>query len=174
MIESLIRFFLSNYALTFFLIGLICALVRIRRHRAGANVGFVVESLLSYYCLWAIGIFYVYNFVMHVFFAKMSAHFIGWADSPFQLEVGVASLGTGIIGILGKRTDFSMRLAAMISSCIFCWGAAVGHTIQIVNSHNFSPGNAGVMFYTDWIIPAIGATLLYLSTKSFFTKPLTS
>jgi hypothetical protein len=47
-------------------------------------------------------------------------------------------------------------------------------TFFIVNSHNFSPGNAGVMFYTDWLIPAAGATLLYLSTKSFFTKPMNS
>jgi hypothetical protein len=166
MIAYFIKFILSNYALTFFAIGLICSFVRILRNRTKANLPFVIESLLSYYCLWAIGLFYSYNFIMHVFFPGLSAHFIGWADSPFQREVGFASLGTGIVGILAKRKDLSMRLAAIISSTIFCWGAAVGHTIEIVSNHNFSPGNAGVMFYTDWLIPAVGVTLLFFSNRS--------
>ena len=29
-----------------------------------------------------------YNFVLHVFFGKTAAAFIGWQDSPFQAEVG--------------------------------------------------------------------------------------
>jgi hypothetical protein len=163
MIARLIRFFLSNYPLTFFLIGLVCALVRISRHRVRADYTFVVDSLLSYYCLWAIGLFYVYNFVMHVFFPQLSAHFIGWADSPFQREVGFASLGTGVIGILAKRNDFSMRLAAILASGIFNWGAAIGHSIEIFTNHNLAPGNAGVIFYTDWLVPAVGVILLYMS-----------
>ena len=42
---------------------------------------------------------------MHVFFGEIAARFIGWADSPFQAEVGFASLGFAAIGFLAFRGD---------------------------------------------------------------------
>jgi hypothetical protein len=40
---------------------------------------------------------------MHVFFGEMTGRFIGWADSPFQTEVGVASPGFAVVGFLAFR-----------------------------------------------------------------------
>jgi hypothetical protein len=118
------------------------------------------EALLAYYCLFAIGLCNLYNFVMHVFFAGLSAHFIGWANSPFQYEVGFASLGFGVIGLLAFRQDFGLRLAAVLGPACFLWGAAGGHIYQMVAHHNFSPGNAGVVFWTDLLVPAAGILFL--------------
>jgi hypothetical protein len=127
MIASIIRFLLSNFTLTFFLIGLICSVVTVYRHREVATRSFVIESLFSYYCLWSLGICYIYNALMHIVFHQMAAGFIGWADSPFQLEVGFASLGMGVVGVMAHRSNFPMRLSIVVMSSIFLWGCAAGH-----------------------------------------------
>src|SRR3954469_9520986 len=97
---------------------------------------------------------------MHCFFGRMAAAFIGWADSPFQLEVGMASLGFSVVGFLAAFRSFDLRLAALLSNGIFLLGAAAGHVYQIVTAHNFAPGNSGVVLYTDVFMPLFGLGLL--------------
>ena len=97
---------------------------------------------------------------MHVFFAEMSAAFIGWENSPFQYEVGFASLGFGIVGLLAFRQNLAFRAAAIIGPSFFLWGAAGGHVYQMIISHNFAPGNAGIIFWTDIILPILAFGLL--------------
>ena len=36
---------------------------------------------------------------------------------------------------------------------------------QMITAHNFAPGNAGVIFYTDILIPIIGFALLSLQFR---------
>jgi hypothetical protein len=63
---------------------------------------------------------------MHVFFGKLSAGFIGWVDSPFQFEVGTASLGFAAVGLLAAFRSYEMRLAAVLGPSTFTLGAAPG------------------------------------------------
>ena len=35
----------------------------------------------------------------------------------------------------------------------------------MITAHNFAPGNAGIVFYTDIGIPILGFALLWLSHK---------
>jgi hypothetical protein len=49
---------------------------------------------------WTVGALYFYNAVFHIFFGQLAAHYIGWEDNPFQLEVGMASLGFAVVGFL--------------------------------------------------------------------------
>ena len=102
---------------------------------------------------------------MHVFFADMAAAFIGWKNSPFQYEVGFASLGFSIVGILAFRASLPFRAAAVIGPSFFLLGAAGGHIYQMIAAHNFAPGNAGIIFWTDIILPLIGFTLLYFQYR---------
>ena len=88
-----ITFVPSNFPLTFFVIGLIVSLIAIAWSPAPRDAATIVEKLISWHVFFALGVTYFCNFVFHVFFGKMAAAFIGWADSPFQFEVGVASLG---------------------------------------------------------------------------------
>ncbi|MFL9503131.1 DUF6790 family protein [Rhodopseudomonas palustris] len=165
-IKATIVFVLSNFSLSFFVIGLLFGLVAIAR--APKPLGFpdVIDRLLAWHLFWSIGVCYFYNFVMHGFFGKMSAAFIGWADSPFQFEVATASLGYSVVGFLAAFRSFDLRLAAIVGPGLFTLGAAVGHINQMVTQHNFAPGNAGVVFYTDILIPLFGATLLWLQHRS--------
>ncbi len=161
MVEAIIKWVLSNYPITFFFVGLLCAFVSLARRHGELTREAVFEALLAYYCLFAVGCFYVYNFVMHVFFGEVAARFIGWEDSPFQLEVGFASLGFGVVGLLAFRQDFSLRLAAITGPAFFLWGAAGGHIYQMIAHHNYAPGNAGAMLWVDLLFPVIGYALLF-------------
>ncbi len=168
-IRTTITFFLSNYSFTFFLIGLVVSLFAIVASRGGVTRALVVEKLLAWYVFFSIGIDNLYNFVMHVFFGEMSARFIGWTDSPFQLEVGVASLGFAVVGFLAAFRSFDLRLAAIIGPSVFTLGAAVGHIQQMITAHNFAPGNAGLIFWTDIFVPVFGFLFLWLQHR--YGKP---
>jgi hypothetical protein len=165
LIRATITFVMSNYSLSFFVLGLIVSLVAIARSANPVDRPFVVEKLLAWYVFFSIGIDDFYNFVMHVFFGEMSARFIGWADSPFQFEVGTASLGFAAVGLLAAFRSYDLRLAAVLGPSIFTLGAAVGHLYQMVSAHNFAPGNAGIIFWTDIFIPLFGFALLRLSRR---------
>lgn len=161
MLEKLITFILSNFTLTFLAMGLICSLVSLINKQRPYKRKVIVEALFSYFLLFSIGISYIYNFIFHVFFSEKSAAFIGWANSPFQLEVGFASLGFGIVGLMAFRASLGFRAAAVIGPAFFLWGAAGGHIYQMIMTGNFAPGNAGIILWTDIIMPIIGFTLLY-------------
>ena len=153
---DLIRFLLANFTLTLLILGVIAAAIALARKPRPWRREEVVEALLAYFLLFSIGVSFFYNFVIHVFFGEMAARFIGWADSPFQTEVGYASLGFSILGFLAFKGSRDMRLAAVIGPAAFLWGAAAGHVREILTTGNLAPGNAGVILYTDVLIPLIG------------------
>lgn len=164
MIRNAITFVLSNFTLTFFVIGLVFAAAGIARSPKPIGRARVLEAILSWFVFWTIGVSYFYNFVFHVFFGKIAAAFIGWADSPFQAEVGWASLGFSVVGFLAAfHRSFDLRLAAILGPGLFTLGAAVGHIQQMIATHNFAPGNAGVIFWTDILLPLAGLLLLWLA-----------
>src|SRR5262249_23910860 len=115
--QDVIAFILGNFTLTFFVLGLLASAIALWRARPPRTSVRIVEALFSYFVLFSIGFSYLYNFVLHVFFEKLAANFIGWEDSPFQLEVGFASLGFAVVGLLAFRGSFDLRLPGM-------WGPA--------------------------------------------------
>lgn len=165
MAESSIRFILSNFTLTFLVTGLVASAIAYAAKPAPRTAEQLIEALFSYFLLFSIGLSFFYNFVMHVFFGEMAARFIGWANSPFQTEVGFASLGFAVVGFLAFRGDRGLRTAAVVGPSLFLLGAAGGHIYQMIAAHNFAPGNAGIIFWTDILVPAAGFGLLYLDAR---------
>jgi len=165
LIKAAIVFVLSNYSLSFLVIGLFFSAAALARSQAPLTSFDVVEKLISWHVFWAIGVGYFYNFVMHSFFGRMSAAFIGWANSPFQFEVATASLGFSVVGFLAAFRSFDRRLTAIVGPAMFTLGAAAGHIYQMVTEHNFAPGNAGIIFYMDILIPLFGLMLLWFQHR---------
>ncbi|MDO9228048.1 MAG: hypothetical protein Q7U03_00640 [Syntrophales bacterium] len=163
--ENAIRFLLENFTLTFLVLGLIASGISLWRRSRPLTPSPVVEALFSFFLLFSIGVSFFYNFAVHAFFGDMAAKFIGWEQSPFQAEVGMASLGYSVVGFLAFRGGFGLRAAAVVGPGIFLLGAAAGHVYQMIVAHNFAPGNAGVIFYTDIAIPIIGSALLWLQHR---------
>jgi hypothetical protein len=165
MIAGAIVFLTANFPLTFLAIGLVASLVAIARAPAPRSTALVVDRLIAWHVFVGLGAANLLNFVFHVFFGRMAAAFIGWADSPFQLEVGMASLGFSAVAFVAAFRSFDLRLAAILGPALFSLGAAAGHAYQMVVAHNFAPGNAGVIFYTDILIPLFGFALLWLQHR---------
>ncbi|QAY97094.1 hypothetical protein CWB41_00670 [Methylovirgula ligni] len=163
--SAAIRLALSNFTVTFFVIGLLASGIVLLRAPKPLTPRAIHEALFSYFLFFSIGVSFFYNFVMHTFFGAMSARFIGWADSPFQAEVGFASLGYAVVGFLAFRGSFGLRLAAVVGPSLFLLGAAAGHLYQIANTHNFAPGNSGAVLYSDILIPVAGFVLLWLQSR---------
>ena len=168
--EQAIRFLLSNFTLTLFVLGLAASLITLLRHPRPWSRMTVAEAVLSWFLFFSLGVSFLYNFVMHVFFSEMAAAFIGWQTSPFQKEVGFASLGFSVVGFMAFKGSTGMRLAALVGPACFLWGAAAGHAVQMVEAHNYAPGNAGVIFYTDILLPVFGLVLLGMRRRA---EPIT-
>jgi hypothetical protein len=165
-LESFVRAVLSNFTVTCLVLALVAAALTIACAPAPRGRDVVREALLRWYVVFCVGVGMLYNFVMHVFFGESTARFIGWADSPFQTEVGLASLGFAAVGFLAFRGDAGMRLAAILGPACFLVGAGVGHLYQIATSHNLAPGNAGSVLYTDFLVPAAGFALWWLRYRA--------
>jgi hypothetical protein len=164
-VAEIIRFALSNFTLTFFVLGLVAAAIEIARQAPPRDGAAVIEALLAWFLFFAIGVTYLYNAVFHVFFGDLAASFIGWANSPFQAEVGFASLGFAAVGFYASRGGREVRFAAVLGPALFLWGAAGVHIVEMVRTHNFAPGNAGVIFWSDVLVPIAGFALLALSPR---------
>jgi hypothetical protein len=164
-LSSVLIFLIGNYFLTFLLIGIGLGLISLLNKPKPLTINTVSEALFAYYLLFTIGINNLVNFVFHVFFGDMSAEFIGWQQSPFQAEVGFASLGVGIAGVIAFRASLPFRFATLIPPSVFSLGAAGGHIYQMIVAKNFSPGNVGLVLPSNFLIPIVGFVLLWLSYK---------
>ncbi len=159
--RDIIVFIISNYPLSFLILGFVLGLIAYALGPKGE--GAMVEALFSYYLLCAVGLSYLYNFVMHVFFQDIAAAYIGWQPSPFETEVGFASLGFAAVALLAFKGSYGLRVGAVVGPAFFLWGAAGGHVYQMIVARNFAPGNAGIIFWMDIIVPLIGFVFLYLT-----------
>ena len=102
----------------------------------------------------------------HCSHRELAASFIGWANSPFQAEVGYASLGFAAVGLLAFKGNCMVRLASILGPAMFQWGAAIGHIRDIIATGNMAPGNAGIMLYSDILLPLIGFALLWFKRST--------
>jgi hypothetical protein len=124
----------------------------------------VVEiSLLYLICVqWGFGA--ALTAIPHIVVPDQIAALIGWEPgSPFQVELGFASLGTSLLGILSIWLRGWFWLAPIVARSVFLLGAAYVHIEDILIHGNLSPGNAGPALFYDIIVPilAIGLFVTY-------------
>ncbi len=157
-IAETIAFLIGNYMTTLFVVGLIVAAVRILRMRGERSPVRISGILLNAFVFWAIGYAQVVNFIMHSVFGDFAAKTIGWAQSPFQMELALSSLGVGVMAFLlySERSAFRGKVALVIATVIFGWGAALGHIYQMVANHDYAVNNTGLLLYSDIAINAVG------------------
>src|SRR5437773_11030175 len=164
-LSAILVFLIANYFMTFLIIGLLAALISLINKPKPLTINLIAEALFSYYLQFTIGINNLVNFVSHVFFGDFAAKFIGWSNSPFQAEVGFASLGVGSAGISAFKASLPFRFATLIPPSAFSLGAAGGHIYQMIVAKNFSPANVGVVLPIDIVIPVVGVVFLWFAYK---------
>lgn len=160
MMAEAIKFVLSHYFVLSPVAGMVWAAAEVLRRRGSPTATEPAGVFLQGFLFFGIGLSFLWNFIMHVFFGPVAARFIGWAPSPFQAEVGFASVGFAAVAMLACRGGYELRLAAIVGPACFLWGAAAGHVVQIVRAGNFAPGNAGAVLWTDLLMPVVGFVLL--------------
>lgn len=101
--------------------------------------------------------------VSHTIFAKGTARAIGWQTNGFQYEVGFASLGIGLAGIVASNSsEPSTWIVAALAGGVFLFLAGLGHIRDIRREKNFAPGNTVIML-SDFGVP-ISLLALLIST----------
>jgi 4-amino-4-deoxy-L-arabinose transferase-like glycosyltransferase len=106
------------------------------------------------------------GFFGHVFISDPVAESIGWpTGNPFQLEVGVANLAVGILGIvaMGRRDGF--REATVIAATVFGVGATVVHVMDVIASGNLAAGNT-IQNINNLLRPALLIAFLAVSRRA--------
>jgi hypothetical protein len=143
---------------------LVCAGIAIMRGPRLRTRGFVIDRLLRYLFIFPLGLQGLWAFVGHVFFPAQSAAAIGWADSPFQFEVGMANLGLGLASLYAAFRGFEARVTAALVAASFLVGAGLFHVGDLLGSANRAPGNAGPIMVTDFVTPIAVLMLLFLAS----------
>jgi hypothetical protein len=157
-LSAAIRFVLHNMPAVLLAVAFIAAVLGRR--------GTFAERLLGWILLLPIGLTGIWAGVFHIFFAKTAAAFIGWKTSPFQFEVGVADLAFGVTACLAFWRSLEFKAAAVMVSSVALLGDAAGHIRQMLDAHNFAPGNAGLVFYMDIACPLLAVSLLRIAQGS--------
>jgi hypothetical protein len=132
------------------------AAVQLARSRQPRTLGHASEVFLVWFLVVWAGIGGVFAFLSHTLLANQTAMAIGWpTGSPFQTEVAVANLAVGVLGILCYWIRGSFWLATVIATSVWLGGDAVVHIYHIVVNQNYHPGNAGLPFYFDILLPLL-------------------
>ena len=119
-------------------------------------------------CLFGVGVAGsgIGGFFGHVFISDPVAKSIGWpTGNPFQLEVGVANLAVGILGVvaMGRRDGF--REATVIAATVLGVGATVVHAMDVIASGNLAPGNT-IQNVSNLLRPALLIGFLAASRRA--------
>jgi hypothetical protein len=168
MIATVITALIANYMTTCFVIGLLVAGIGVLRRRGRQSSRTAGELFLNNYILWAVGVAEAVNFVMHSVFGDFAASSIGWAQSPFQLELAFASLGIAVMAFIlhGRTTQLRAKLALVAATAVFAFGAAGGHIFQIVANHDYAVNNTGLLLVMDVVIAVVGIALVIWTAVS--------
>ncbi len=128
---------------------------------AGRSASRVVEVSLLYLLSVQWGFGAAITAIPHIVVPDQIAGFIGWEPgSPFQVELGFASLGTSLLGMLCIWIRGWFWLAPVVARSVFLLGAAYVHIIDIIERENLAAGNAGAILFYDIAIPVIACGLL--------------
>jgi len=101
----------------------------------------------------------------HIIYADQVAASIGWpVNSGFQMELGFAYIGIGLVGFLSFWNK-AYWLPFIIMKLIFGWGAGLTHILHMIQDNNFSPSNTGIVVYWDFIFPVVMIVLYLLQRR---------
>jgi hypothetical protein len=154
-IGNIIAFVLQNFSAILFVVALVFAASGRRQPASG--------RFLAWLLLLPVGLGGLWSAFFHLAYPEMAARFIGWQDSPFQFEVGMADLAIGIAGCAAFRASHGFQAATVLVNAVFLLGDAAGHVRQMIAADNYASGNAGPVFYLDIILPLATIVLLLVS-----------
>lgn len=135
------------FPIVLFALALVCALLHLSFTKSKRTLGSIAETLLVYIVLINIGILGLISAYAHSYLADETAQSIGWLPgSPFQSEIAAANLAFGVLGVLSFWIRGRFLLATVLGSCIFIFGAAYVHILQL-RLGDTAPYNSGIFLW---------------------------
>lgn len=124
-----------------FVLAWVLALLGVTAPGVDAGEPFATNAMIWMLSLPVGGMFIVSGF-MHTVLAKKTSAMIGWQTNGFQYELGFASYGIGIAGIVAAGTTQTVAwVVVTIVVTTFLFGAAANHFKEMIRDKNFAPGN---------------------------------
>jgi hypothetical protein len=91
--------------------------------------------------------------ISHIFFGKKISRTIGFAQSPYELEVGFADLSFGIVALMAASFSPEFSLAVILLSSIYRVGCGIGHIRSMIKDRNFAINNT-LILVVNFVVPA--------------------
>lgn len=164
-IASLIEFIIKNFPSILFVSALAIASMRATPPNAA-------ERYLSWLLLLSVGVDMLWAGTFHILFPQTAASFIGWQDSPFQFEIGVADAAIGVVAVASFWRSLEFKSAVVAYVVLFYVGVAIGHVHQAHIAGNFSAGNFGALLLLTVAKVFLLPGLLWASWRSRAPKSI--
>jgi uncharacterized membrane protein len=129
----------------------------------------IARTYLLYLLFIYVGLMGLLTAYGHVFRPIQTSASIGWSTSPYEYEVGMADLTTGVLGILCLWLRGNFWLATAIANAVWLLGDSIGHIRQITLNNNHAANNSGVFLVAEIITPIV-VLILALYTRNEATK----
>ncbi len=156
MIATAIATVLSNFFIVLFVVAICTTVAKLRRfarERRPADAEYVLWGELLFY---NVGIGLLYAGLLHAYAQGLVAPTIGWQPSPFEYELGWASIGIAVVALVALWRGYEFRLAATLAFAVFSLAAAAQHIQEIACCKNYAPGNAGlILWFGDIFVPIL-------------------
>lgn len=123
-----------------------------------------IEYILLYYIVIGIGIQGLASGIMQTFYSNSVTQYVHWPFSPFMLELGLANISYGILGILSPWMNRGWQTATAFGYALFLLFTGMRHVIEIIEK-GVNPGNSGSFMYVDNILSYILFLLLILKYR---------
>lgn len=157
-ISAILSAVIGNYLISCFVLGLIVASAKVLRWKGYRSPTVVSGLFLNEFIFYALGVAFAINFVMHSVFGDYAAKTIGWAQSPFQLELAFSSLGFALVCFLvySRKAQLRAKVGVVAAAVIFGFGAAGGHIYQTIVNADYAINNTGLLLVGDIVINIVG------------------
>jgi len=127
-----------------------------------------VETLLDYYLFISVGIQGLLTGAIQIFQPQFVVSFVQWPYSPFLLELGVANVSYGVIGVMSIFKERGWKTATAFGYAIFLLFTGIRHLLEIIQK-GASPGNSGTFLLFDLFV-SLGLFILLALQKNLSKK----
>ena len=126
----------------------------------------IARTYLLYLLVIYVGFMGILTAYAHVFRPIQTSASIGWSTSPYEYEVGMADLTTGVLGVLCLWLRGNFWLATAIANAVWLLGDAVGHIHQIAANNNHAANNSGIFLIAEILAPIVIFLLALYNRKT--------
>ncbi len=120
-----------------------------------------IELILLYYICIGIGVQGLVSGIMQTFYSASVIQYVHWPFSPFILELGLANISYGILGMMSPWMNRGWQTATAFGYGLFLLFTGMRHALEIAQ-WGINPGDSGAFVYIDFIISCILFVLLAL------------